>query len=79
MVYLPLENNLSVFAQSFIGPTTLNFITGRVTRERRSLYQNSITNQPQSPLTAMKPLKTRTLNLSTLKFNYDLSQSHSDC
>ncbi|WP_261204207.1 hypothetical protein [Laspinema sp. D2d] len=31
MVYLPLENNLSVVAQSFTGLTTLNFIMGRVT------------------------------------------------
>ncbi|HEY9835987.1 MAG TPA: hypothetical protein V6D27_03765, partial [Vampirovibrionales bacterium] len=32
MVYLPLENNLSVVAQSFFtGLTTLNSIMGRVT------------------------------------------------
>ncbi|MCT7961237.1 hypothetical protein NG791_11180 [Laspinema sp. D1] len=72
MVYLPLENNLSVVAQWFTGPTTLNFIMGRGTRERRSPHQNLMTNQPLSLLTAI-------LNLSILKFNHDLSQSHSDC
>ncbi|WP_284690270.1 hypothetical protein [Oscillatoria acuminata] len=31
MVYVPLENNLSVVAQQFTGLPSLNFITARVT------------------------------------------------